>query len=237
MTAIYKLVAKIADLLSLIIKKQNTNSSIESKPDPNPVRETLHQVIWRYLIDYGTTEDKNFVLVGIRNSKGREKDVINDWLGFITLDGLFISKGTTEAGTRFTTDKTVRNPEGTFYLDFGFHKKIWCFGIHKGYEALVNDPKKCLPTAGWRDSNYNFVFDRDDIKVRGHFGINFHRMHPFQIVDRIGGYSSGCQVVNDNKDFQYIYQKAKESGLEIFDYVLIDIIYLPSYLREELCLS
>jgi len=173
-------------------------------------------------------------LFGIRNSKDIEKDVINDTLGFFTLDDIFTCTGTTDPSVYWTTDKQNRNSAGTFHLIEGFHKAIWCVGTHKGYEALVNDYRYCKPTKGWRDANYNFVKDNKDIIVCDYFGVNFHRMHKNIIVKLIGKYSAGCQVVQNPKEFEYIKAKLKNSFMyknnpnkTVYNYMLFDIKEIP----------
>jgi len=160
-----------------------------------------------------------FNFIGIRNESDISKDVINDQVGFFTSDELFLCPGTTDPSV-YWTKNPERNRLGTFHLMEGFHERVWAFGVHKGYEALVNDWKKCKPTKGWRDANYNFVRDAKDIVVCDYFGVNFHRMDKASIVKSIGRYSAGCQVVQNPKDFAYILQKAKESGQQTFNYFL-----------------
>ena len=169
-------------------------------------------------------------LIGIRNSKDIEKDIINDYLGFFTDDEIFICKGTTEPSVYWTKTKGERNKKGTFHLKTMFHENVWCVGTHKGYQALVNDWRYCKPTKGWRDANYNFVEDGKDIEVCDYFGINFHRMHPISIVDKIGKYSSGCQVIQDPNDFKYILDTIKNTHMykgtskkTVFNYMLFDV--------------
>jgi hypothetical protein len=174
--------------------------------------------IKEYYKQNGYTIEK-FNLIGFRDSSNIEKDVINDKLGFFTENELFLCSGTTDPSVYWTTSKE-RNKAGTFHLLEGYHKDIWTFGKHKGYDALVNDPRKCRPTKGWRDANYNFVRDAKDVVVCDYFGVNFHRMSESVIAKLIGKYSAGCQVVQSIKDFNYIYSKAKESEQETFSYML-----------------
>lgn len=180
-----------------------------------------------------------FIIIGIRNEEGLKEDVINDFLGYLYKDELFLARGTTDPGVYWTTSKE-RNRKGTFHLSTGYHKRIWCMGIHKGYEALVNNWRYCLPTKGWRDSDYNFEYNNKDIIVKDYFGINFHRMHPISIVDRIGKYSGGCQVINVNKDFQKILKKFKSTDVykknkyATTDYMLFDLKELPTDLQKEI---
>lgn len=186
----------------------------------------------RYYKDNGLPiEEIN--LIGIRNSADIEKDVINDLLGYFTGRDIFLCHGTTEPSVLYTTDRSLRNRAGTFHLSTGFHRGIWCIGKHRGYEALVNDYRYCPPTRGWRDSNYNFTKDPADVEVCDYFGINFHRMHPLSIVNKIGKYSAGCQVIQSPADFAVILDKIKSSDTykirrkATFNYMLFNAAQLP----------
>lgn len=162
---------------------------------------------------------QKFNLFGIRDESGIKQDVINDKLGFFTSDEVFICPGTTDPGAYWTTSKE-RNPAGAFHLLEGYHDSVWTFGRHKGYPALVNNYKECNPTKGWRDADFNFIRGNKDVVVCDYFGVNFHRMHESAIVKLIGKYSSGCQVVQNPKDFAYILQQARQSGESVFSYML-----------------
>jgi len=174
-------------------------------------------------------------LIGIRDYSNIEKDKINDYLGYFTKDKIFLCKGTTHPGVYYTKEKNVLHEDGAFHLLEGFHKKIWCVGTHNNYEALVNDWRYCLPTEGHRDSNFNFEIDEEDIKVKGYFGINFHRMHSRLIEKVIGRYSAGCQVVQDPKDFKHIMSTIKNTNMylnnsqkTVFNYMLFTINQMPN---------
>lgn len=162
---------------------------------------------------------QKFNIIGIRNEADMDKDSINDVLGFFTDTELFLTAGTTDPGV-YWTKSAERNPKGTFHLMPGFHDSIWTFGIHKGYDALVNDWRHCRPTKGWRDSDYNFIRDPKDIVVCDYFGVNFHRMSDTFLSKIVGKWSAGCQVIQSINDFLYIYKAAQESGEQLFSYML-----------------
>lgn len=185
-----------------------------------------------YYIQNGHAVDEiNFI--GARDSSKQELDVINDTLGFWNKDIIFLCAGTTEPGVYWVKDPAERNKQGTFHLAEGFHDSIWSVGIHKGYEALTNKYPQCKPTKGWRDANYDFTKNNKDVEVCDYFGINFHRMHPVSIVNKIGKYSAGCQVVQDPKKFAKILAAVKATNKyannkkAVFNYMLFTISQLP----------
>lgn len=193
------------------------------------------KIIWinNFFKGKGITPDE-ITLIGIRQSKGLNDDIINDYIGYVTSNSIKIVPGTTEPGVYWTKDKAERNKSGTFHLSLGYHEKIWCIGTHKGYEALVNDYRYCKPTRGWRDKDYDFTRDPSDVEVCDYFGINFHRMHPIQIVNKIGKYSAGCQVIQNPKDFADILHTIKTTNMYLknsakttFSYYLFDISEVP----------
>lgn len=185
-----------------------------------------------YYIQNGHAVDEiNFI--GARDSSKQELDVINDTLGFWNKDIIFLCAGTTEPGVYWVKDPAERNKQGTFHLAEGFHDSIWSVGTHKGYEALTNKYPQCKPTKGWRDANYDFTKNNKDVEVCDYFGINFHRMHPVSIVNKIGKYSAGCQVVQDPKKFAKILAAVKATNKyannkkAVFNYMLFTISQLP----------
>lgn len=185
-------------------------------------------------------DEKEFMLIGIRDEDGMKKDIINDYLSY-RLDGelKYLYRGTTDPGVYWTTS-AERNKKGTFHLKTGFHKKIWCLGKHRGYTAFVNNWKYCLPTEGWRDADYNFDYSKKDISVKGHYGINCHRMHKFNIVNRVGKYSGGCQVFQSAKVLKAVISVFKDTCMYndnkqvAVDYMLFDIKQLPKELQQKL---
>lgn len=178
----------------------------------------MHEFLINYYKEKGLPVQK-INLFGIRDDSGMSKDLINDVLGFWTDEEICIVPGTTDPGVYWTASDE-RNKAGTFHLLEGHHETIWTIGKHKGYEALVNDYRFCRPTKGWRDANYNYIYDKKDRIVCDYYGINFHRMHVSAIAKLIGKYSAGCQVVQNPKDFEYILQQVKASGEKVFNYML-----------------
>jgi len=214
---------------------QSTKKMKESLMKMGTIKNDKDRILWlmAYYGEHNYQIDE-FNMIGVRNTDNLQQDVINDFLGFWTKDEIFICKGTTDPSVHFTKNTVDRNPAGTFHLIEGFHRQIWCVGQHKGYEALVNNWQHCKPTRGWRDANYNFVRDPEDVEVCDYFGINFHRMHPTSVVGSIGRYSAGCQVVQHPKDFKYIMDKVKASWMyrgtyakTVFNYMLFEKDEMP----------
>jgi hypothetical protein len=186
----------------------------------------------KWLTDYYNKKNypiDDINIIGIRDEKDMDKDKINDFLGYWTRDEIFLCPGTTDPGVYWTKDP-ARNSEGTFHLLDGFHKAIWCVGTHRGYEALANDWRYCKPTSGWRDLDYDFVRDPTDVVTCDYYGINFHHMSANTVVDKVGMWSAGCQVVQKIDDFNKIMKAVKNSGMykhnpgkTVFNYMMFKI--------------
>ena len=141
-------------------------------------------------------------------------DKWNDSIGVIAKkDGqwkfLCSYRGTTEPGRYYTNNPL--NSNGGAQLAFGYHENLWKFGIHKGYEALVQAGKARLV----RDSNKNFQRDDKETLEQGN-GVNLHttkttRWRGSASKDSIGKWSAGCNVVFDPQEFKDLMSLLKRS--------------------------
>lgn len=155
---------------------------------------------------------------GFRNAEKQKEDTWNDRIGYFTSNEIGIYKGTTDPGIYWTMNP--ENTAGAAHLCLGYHKNIWVIDKHKGlYTALCNK-WNCNPTRIWRDTDKDTVQDLNDKLETGRFGINLHRASSLFLLESIGKYSAGCQVVQDAKNFDIIMNKAVESGLKKFSYFL-----------------
>lgn len=97
-------------------------------------------------------------------------------------------------------------------------------GMHKGkYECLV----QCQPVKCWRDNNRDKHMDTwGQPSEEGFFGIHIHRAHPTKVLEEIGPYSAGCQVIRRANDWNYfmglIDKSIEATGYDRFTYTLLD---------------
>jgi len=166
-------------------------------------------------------ELQNLNIFGIRNEEKQEQDIWNDVIGYFTNDEIKFFRGTTDPGYYWTLNPM--NNQGTAHLCLGHHKNIWIIDKHRGkYTALCNR-WNCSKTTVWRDRDKDGVFKHQNDKLfSGYFGINLHRASALYLLDKIGRYSAGCQVVWEVNDFMDLIDKAKNSGIRKFDYFLFD---------------
>lgn len=85
------------------------------------------------------------------------------------------------------------------------------YAKHKGRMKAWRQNKPCY---GYRDSNMNDKAEQIGGRVYGMYGINFHTV-TYKLVEivkkYIGGWSVGCQVVNDTKKYYDIIERVYEN--------------------------
>jgi hypothetical protein len=82
---------------------------------------------------------------------------------------------------------------------------------------------------GWRDKNKNHI-DDDNIISEGQFGVNLHAAGFAKLVQQIGKYSAGCQVIQDSTFFVKTIENAESINQKLFSYYLFDIKAIPENL-------
>jgi len=105
---------------------------------------------------------------------------------------------TTDIGIRYL--KTPINEDGAAILVPGQYRGVYSVAKHRGkYDALCQKNGKVKV---WRDDDRDKILDMDDSTIQeGYFGINIHRAAVVGEVERVNGYSAGCQVFKSARDF------------------------------------
>lgn len=137
------------------------------------------------------------------------KDKSNKWifLGF---------EATTDPGL-YWLNKPM-NVKGTAIVKEGQYKKLWRFGLHSGYKALI----QINPIKVYRDNNRDNYFNlNSDTIEEGLFTINCHRAHLTILQWVVEKYSAGCQVFRKASSFDKFYKILEESEQLTFDYTLV----------------
>ncbi|NCQ93608.1 MAG: lysozyme [Microcystis aeruginosa LG13-03] len=148
-------------------------------------------------------------------AKDTTPDKWNDSIGVIAKeDGDWEFKclylGTTEPGKSYTFNP-IKGTNGVARLALGFHEDLWQFGLHKGYEALVQAGKARLV----RDTNKNFQRDDKETLEQGN-GVNLHTTKTTgwsgnARKDSIGHWSAGCNVIFDSQELKELMALLKRS--------------------------
>lgn len=159
----------------------------------------------------------NVNLYGIRNGYSIV-DEFNDIIGICFRDELnnevcIESKGTTKPGLKWLKDKKG-NMNGTAILIPGQYSKCWTFGDHRGaYEALVQSPYAKFEV--WRDDDSDGEFDIGGDVYYDVTGLNMHTTSLINEISRVGAYSAGCQVRQDDHN-HWMVMAAVERSAELF---------------------
>lgn len=129
---------------------------------------------------------------------------------------------TTEPGLKYM--QAPDNAKGTAILAPGQYKGTYKIDKHRGkYDALCQRNKVVKV---YRDNNKDNIYDYKPETINtGMFGINIHRSNEFWTRTTVDGYSAGCQVFNDPKEFNSFMLLAKKSAAiygNSFTYTLIN---------------
>lgn len=175
---------------------------------------------------YFTNGEYNLNIIGVRADM--DNRVTNRYDDVIVVEykenGKLVRKIwdiTTEPGS-----KLMRNPsnsKGTAILVPGQYRGVYKIDLHRGkYKALC---QRNGSVKVYRDKDRDNVYDCDVNTIdKGWFGINIHRSNETYTRTTIDGYSAGCQVFNNPKDFSE-FMKLVEKSASIygnkFTYTLI----------------
>lgn len=175
---------------------------------------------------YFTKGNYNLNIIGIRsNQEHKVTNSYDDYLVVIynTETGLKrqIYTITTQPGT--ATMLNPSNSKGTAILVPGQYKGTYAIDKHQGkYKALCQRNK---PVKVYRDNNRDKIYDYNVSSIEsGMFGINIHRSNETYTRSTIDGYSAGCQVFNDPKEFNSFMTIVEKSAAlygNSFTYTLI----------------
>ena len=129
---------------------------------------------------------------------------------------------TTEPG--HSSMKAPSNAKGTAILAPGQYREAYKIDKHNGkYDALCQRNKVVKV---YRDNNHDEVYDyKPETIDTGMFGINIHRSNETWTRSTVDGYSAGCQVFNDPKEFISFMVLVKKSAAIFgnnFTYTLIN---------------
>ena len=176
---------------------------------------------------YFTKGNYNLNIIGVRSVQGNKvTNKYDDYLIVIYNTETGIKRQiytiTTEPGLKLM--KAPSNVKGTAILAPGQYRGAYKIDKHGGkYDALCQRNKAVKV---YRDNNRDEVYDYkpESIDV-GMFGINIHRSNEFWTRTTIDGYSAGCQVFNDPKEFNSFMTLVKKSAAifgNCFTYTLIN---------------
>lgn len=170
----------------------------------------------------------NVNLFGIRDDS-KTVDEFNDILGLCYIDDfgraiVLAHKGTTKPGAYWLGNK-MGNVNGTFVLKEGYYKHCFKEGKHHGkYDCLIQAKPDVFE--GFRDWNKDGLIDYSGKLYNDVTGLNFHTTSFLTDKEKVGAYSAGCQVIQDNLDFlcaRSIIYKSMEIYGGVVSYALFNM--------------
>lgn len=156
---------------------------------------------------------KDLWILGIRSTEDTEDAFDDKFYIFYGQEFIMVAPGTTNPG-KPSLRKLGRSAhsDGSFIMRSDmWHYDLWKNGKHKGrMDALVQN----RPVIGFRDNNLDGKSQERGKMYSGFFGINFHAS-TYNYFDKIikkiiGGWSYGCQVVNDRQKYNEIISMCKK---------------------------
>lgn len=124
---------------------------------------------------------------------------------------IMVTSGTTNPGASALQNYQKYNSKGAFVIKTNWwHYGLWSFGYHNSKMPALKQKAEVI---GFRDGNKDNKSEQIGEEVKGKFGINFHTVsynHKTSFWRRlIGGWSAGCQVINDVDDYYKILNLVK----------------------------
>ena len=184
---------KVVKLKSLYAEKGYTFFDAKAPFNPNIIG------VRSYSREAGKFDDK--ILLVYRNDKMQWQ-----WHEFkATTDTgeFYLRQPLSKDGTAIILPNQYR---GVYKL--GIHGRTWASGGYKALEQVGN-------FTYIRDNNRDNILDVDNIDLsqifEANLKTNLHRASKWQILDLIGKYSAGCQVIQDPKDFDFLIGVCEES--------------------------
>lgn len=191
--------------------------------NPRTLRQTYYKKGYPF---YEGTWNVN--IFGFRDDSARV-DEFNDVLGVhfqddFGKDTILLARGTTKPGLYYLKNN-LGGIDGTFILKEGYYKKCWKKGKHAGkYDALKQSEE--AEFIGWRDNDKDGHLDYSGDLYTDVTGLNFHTTSFVNEIAKVGAYSAGCQVVQDDKVFEamraIIYKSMEKFGGRV-SYALFNI--------------
>jgi len=133
----------------------------------------------------------------------------NDWV-------YFAFPGTTDPGTYYLREPL--NVDGTAVMKPGQYRDSHIAGKHRGYRAL----RQIGPVTVYRDVNRDGVLDTEGMEEQtGVFGLNIHRSSTRIRTQKVGRWSAGCQVFQDDLHLRFLLSLTDRAGGGPFDYTLL----------------
>jgi len=163
---------------------------------------------------------KGFWILGVQSEEDAPDRFDDKFYLFRGEEFVMVTSGTTNAGKNGLLKYDDYHPEGVAVVKTNeWYYDVWNYGLHRGRMPALRQVKPFLIS---RDGNKNLKIEEGPSRPVI-CGINFHAAHydlDAAIVKTIiGGWSLGCQVVNDTPKYKRIIDLVKPQ--KVVTYCLI----------------
>jgi hypothetical protein len=157
------------------------------------------------------SEPYDLTLVGLRRRPGTT-DAWDDLIACLYHDEAGVQRlevwpATTDPGRPWL--RQPARPQGCAVLVPGHHRGCWERGLHRDqYPALVQR----APMKFWRDGDLDDVVDYGGAIEEAIIGCNCHRASATTLVNSVGLYSAGCQVLRNSAHLRRLLELVDEQA-------------------------
>lgn len=153
---------------------------------------------------------KDFWILGLQSQEDSFNLFDDKFYLFNGQKFILVTSGTTNAGKNGLMNYSDYNPQGVAVVKTNeFYYNVWKFGLHKGKMEALKQVKAFLIS---RDGDKDQKIE-EGLSLPVICGINFHAntydMKSTEIKEIIGGWSLGCQVVNNIPKYTKIIELIK----------------------------
>lgn len=153
----------------------------------------------------------NYWILGVQSKEDTYNHFDDKFYLFKGRKFVSVVTGTTNAGTTGLMNYSRYNKNGVLIVKTNeWYPGLWRYGLHKGKMPAL---KQIRPIKYFRDWNKNKKVEELGKEKSGLKGINFHTVSYQKnlsfIRKLIGGWSVGCQVVNNVGKYYQILDKVK----------------------------
>lgn len=157
---------------------------------------------------------KEYWILGVQSQEDEYNTFDDKFYIFKGEKFIMVTSGTTNPGEFGLLNYNRYGQSGTFVIKTNmWFYDLWKFGYHRGKMPALKQNKEII---GYRDNNKNRKSEEIGEPVTGFFGINFHTisyaLKPGFWRKLIGGWSTGCQVINDITDYLKILELVKKQN-------------------------
>lgn len=199
---------------------------LNAKVEPNVRKYTVEELLDKVkkLIDFKYIP-KGYWIIGVRNLEDIA-DAFDDRFFLMKDDTLICTTtGTTNPGLsvikggfkKFNKDGAAIVESNRIYYD------VWQYGLHNSVIPALRQTGGKITV--YRDGDMDRLSEEIGLKQNGFFGINFHcatKSYLSNIIKTlVGGWSAGCSVCNNTKEYMEIINTIKSSKQDKVTYCLL----------------